>query len=122
MVDVPGGRPRTCGTVMGINLMRSGWRLNCCNWNCVSVGRKKKMVWPLSASLLEMWRNEVRWPMANHGYITILNLFSTILCLINDFGEMFNRLKETTNNHINKIINVRDYYGHHLACVMLLIF
>jgi len=31
VVSAPGGRPSTWGTVIGMKVMMSGWRLNCCN-------------------------------------------------------------------------------------------
>lgn len=34
-------------------------------------GKKNETLWPLMATLLARWRNEVRWPKANHGYIAM---------------------------------------------------
>ena len=33
------------------------------------MGMKKDILWPFLANLFERWRNGVRWPRANQGYI-----------------------------------------------------
>ena len=38
---------------------------------------EKDTLWPLSASLLERWRNGVKWPKANQGNI------HEVLCFLN---------------------------------------
>lgn len=79
VVSPPDGKPSTEGTSMGMKVMKSSWRLKGSNLDCVFLGNKNAMLWPLSASLLERWINVVICPTANHGYMTILRVLSDIL-------------------------------------------
>lgn len=51
--------------------MRLGKRFKGSNLGRVLVGMKKEIVWPFLANLLERWRNGVRWPRANQGYMAM---------------------------------------------------
>ena len=51
----------------GIKVIKFGWRFKCCSWIWAFLGSRKVILWPLLASSLERWRNEVMCPTANHG-------------------------------------------------------
>ncbi|CAN1166117.1 hypothetical protein LINPERPRIM_LOCUS34116 [Linum perenne] len=56
---------------MGTKEMRFGWRLLDSILVRVLEGRRIVILWPRSASLLARWMNDVMWPTANQGYITM---------------------------------------------------
>ena len=73
VVLAPGGSPSTWGTVRGLKEMRVGWKFKVCSWDWAFLGSMNVILWLLSTSLLERWRNGVIWPKANHGNMTTWN-------------------------------------------------
>jgi len=43
-----------CGMVIGMNDMRSGWRLKCSNLDIVILGIRNEILWPRLVSLLDI--------------------------------------------------------------------